>query len=205
MTTQAPIIIEVGPQEQSGSLRQRWSHYFVLIYAAVSLIVGVNLRDSLLNATRSYVDVASGVRAAYPQAWAIDRDGSYVFRVRDLSRTGFKTAILVDIQPVSLNTTPRNLLDALSLDRAQTLSSYRIDSIDEDSALPDETPATRMIYTFVNVETNPTLQTLPIIVEGLDVIAIREGQAIIVSFLADADAFEEQLPIFERFLNALEF
>lgn len=205
MTTQTPTIIEIGREEARSSLRQRWSHYFVLIYAAVCAIIGVNLRDSVLNATRAYVDIESGVRAAYPQNWAIDRDGDYVFRVRDLARVGFKTALQVDIQPVSLNTTPRNLLDALSLDRAQTLSSYRILSIDENAALPDDTPATRMVYSFVSVETNPTLQTLPIIVEGLDVIAIRQGQAIIVSFLADADVFDAQLPTFERFLNALEF
>jgi hypothetical protein len=204
-STATPTIIEIGREEARGSLRQRWSHYFVLIYAAVSLVIGINLRDSVLYATRQYVDVESGVRASYPQTWAIDSEGDYVFRVRDLSRVGFKTAIVVDTQPVSLSTTPRNLLDALSLDRAQTLGVYRILSIEDSVPLPDDTPATRMIYTYVDVETNPTLQTLPIIVEGLDVIAIREGQAIILSFLSDANTFESQLPVFERFLDALQF
>ncbi len=200
-----PTIVEIGQQLSQGTLRQRWSHYFVLLYALVSFVVGINLRDSTLNAVTGYVDLQSGVRAAYPQAWVIDRQGDYVFRVRDLSRVGFKTAIIVDTQPVSLNATTRNLLDAILLDRANTLTGFQVLAVDDTYTLPDGTPATSMTYTFVDVEVNPVLQTLPIVVEGIDVIAIRQGQSVVVSFLADANTFEQDQAVFDRFLTTLEF
>ncbi|MDX2136983.1 MAG: hypothetical protein SF123_02735 [Chloroflexota bacterium] len=204
-TNNIPAIVEIGRTEARDTLRQRWSNYFVLIYAAVCLIIAINLRDSILNATVRYSDVATGIRANYPANWLVDDDGDYVFQVRDASRVGFKTAIIVDVQPLGLATTTRNLLDALSLDRAQTLSGYRTLEIDETYILPDGSTGTAMLYTYVNAEVNPVLQTFPTIVEGLDVIAVRQEQAIIVTFLADARTFDEERPIFERFLNALEF
>jgi hypothetical protein len=108
------------------------------------------------------------------------------------------------VRPVSLNTTTRNLLDALSLDRAQTLTGYRVLSI-ESRALADESLATQMLYTYVDVQAAPILQTIPTVVEGLDVIAIQQGQAVIVSFLADANVFDSQTPIFDRFIETLGF
>ncbi|MCL4247678.1 MAG: hypothetical protein KJ065_05985 [Anaerolineae bacterium] len=203
MTT--PTLVEIGRQEEQGTLRQRWSHYFVLLYGLLCLIIAINLRDSTINATTNYSDVTSGIRAAYPMTWVIDSDGPYVFRVRDMARIGFKTSIVVDTQPVSLSTTTRNLVDALSLDRGNTLTGYRILEIDDAYTLPDDTPATAVTYTYVNVEVSPILQTLPSIVEGFDVIAIRQGQAVILSFLADASVFEEQRPVMDRFLESLEF
>lgn len=201
MTT---TIVEIGRGRDEASLRSRWSHYFILIYCAFCFVIAINLRNSVVNATTTYNDVQSGIRAEYPQNWLIDSDGEYVFRVRDATQIGFKTAIQVSVRPVSLNTTTRNLLDALSLDRAQTLTGYRVLSIDSRT-LADESPATQMLYTFVDVQAAPILQTVPTVVEGLDVIAIQQGQAVIVSFLADSNVFDSQIPIFDRFIESLEF
>lgn len=204
MTTTTTTIVEIGRAQESATLRSRWSHYFVLIYCAICAVIAINLRNSIVNATSTYNDVQSGIRAEYPQNWLLDDDGAYVLRVRDAAQVGFKPTIQVSVRPVSLNTTTRNLLDALSLDRAQTLTGYRVLSIDSRT-LADDTPATQMLYTYVDVEAAPILQTIPTVVEGLDVIAIQQGQAVIVSFLVDSDTFDDELPIFERFLNALEF
>jgi hypothetical protein len=201
MTT---TIVEVGRGRDEASLRSRWSHYFILIYCVVCFVIAINLRNSVINATTTYNDVQSGIRAEYPQNWLIDSDGEYVFRVRDATQIGFKTTIQVSVRPVSLNTTTRNLLDALSLDRAQTLTGYRVLSI-ESRALADESLATQMLYTYVDVQAAPILQTIPTVVEGLDVIAIQQGQAVIVSFLADANVFDSQTPIFDRFIETLGF
>lgn len=198
-------IVEIGPQQEQGNLRQRWSHYFVLLYAAVCLLIAINLRSTIINETVPYSDLETGIRARYPAGWLIDTSDDYVFRVRNISRVGFKTSIQIAVRPVSLNTTTRNLLDALSLSRAQTLTAYRVLAIEESVRLPNEVVATRMRYVFVDVASEATLQRLPTVVEAFDLIAIREGQAIIISFAADADTFEEERPLFERFLNDIEF
>lgn len=198
-------IVEIGGQQEEGSLRQRWSHYFVLVYAALCILIALNLRSSILNATVPYSDLETGIRARYPANWLLDRQGSYVFRIRDISRIGFKTTIQVALRPLSLNTTTRNLLDSLSLDRAQTLTAYRVLAIEDNQALPTNTQTTQMRYVYVDVSADAVLQTIPTVVEGLDVITIREGQAFIITFLADATNFEAEQAAFERFLDGLEF
>jgi hypothetical protein len=196
-------IIEVGAPSDEITPRQRWSHYFALIYGLIAVFIGINLRDSTLNATVPYTNIQAGIRAYYPQNWLIDSDGDYVFRVRDMSQRGFKTTIQVAVQPISLATTSRNLIDILTLNRSQTLSGY--DVIRFEPYLLDERQATAMTYTFVSSESNAFLESLPVVVEGLDILIDQGSQALIVSYLADVNQYEQNLPIFERFLADLEF
>lgn len=198
-------IIEVGPQPSGLTFRQRWSHYFVLIFAVVGFLTGLNLRDTALNTTATYSNPRAGIVASYPQHWLLDEGAnSYIFRVRDMAVTGFKTAIEVAARPVSASTTPRNIFDTLTLERAQTRAAYNV--IAEDQfILPDETATQAMWYTYVSTEVNPFLQSLPSVVEGIDILLIKRGQAIIVTFLSDARTFDQNLPILERFLRDLEF
>ncbi|MBK8032330.1 MAG: hypothetical protein J0M07_02490 [Anaerolineae bacterium] len=197
-------IIEVQSRPSGLTARQRWSHYFVLIYGVFAVIIGFNLRSATLTATIPYANSAAGIRAYYPQNWLLDTSGDYVFRVRDMAQTGFKTTIQVAVQPVTINTTARNLLDTLTLNRAPALSAYDVLSTNP-YILPNERQATAMTYVFVASEANPFLESLPQVVEGLDVITIQSGQAIIVTFLSSVETYEDNLPIFERFLNDLEF
>jgi hypothetical protein len=197
-------IIEVIGQREELTQRQRWSHYFVFIYALVAVFIGVNLRSSTLDATVLYTNNQVGIRAFYPQRWLIDTSGDYVFRVRDITQIGYKTTIQVDVQPVTTNTSARNLLDTLTLNRSNTLSGYSVQT-STPYTLPDGTEATAMRYVYVSTGDNPFLETIPIVVEGLDILAIRRGQAIIVTFLSDSQTFNANLPTFERFLDDLEF
>ncbi len=197
-------IIEITGAFGEITQRQRWSHYFVFIYALVAVFIGINLRDATLYATVPYVNSEVGIRAYYPQRWLIDSTGDYIFRVRDIEHVGFKTAIQVNVQPVTLNTTARNLLDTLTLSRMQTLSRYHVLS-SQSYTLPNEQEATAMRYVYVAGEDDPFLESVPTVVEGLDILTLRRGQAIIITFLSDADSFDENQPIFERFLDDLEF
>lgn len=186
------------------SYRQRWSHYFALLFGVAALFIGVNLRDSALNATVVYTNSQAGIRAEYPDKWLIDQSGDYIFRVRDVAEAGFKTTIQVAARPVSATTSARNLIDALSLDRAQTLASYTVFEI-RPFLLPNEVEATAVTYTYVASESNPFLESVPFVVEGMDILAISRGQAIIITFLSDSRTYERNYPRFQQFLNSLEF
>jgi hypothetical protein len=200
-------VIEITPAGEPAELtfRQRWNHYLALIFAAVGLFIGVNLRDSILNATTLYVNTQAGITAQYPQNWLIDTEGNYIFRVRDISQVGFKTTIQITVQPVSASTSNRNIFDALTLSRAPVLAAYRVLSIDDTLTLPDETPATSMTYTFAATESDPFLESVPVIVQGQDILTIKRGQAIIITFLSDSTTYESNYPFFQQFLNSLEF
>ncbi len=198
-------VIEVIGQSPEFSNRQRWSHYFALLFAAFAFIIGINLRDSALYATVRYSNTAVGISASYPQSWLIDTDGDYVFRVRNITDLGFSTTIQVAVRPVSASTTPRSIFDSLTLNRSQTLAGYNPLVSGLTFILPDETVASLMNYTFAAADSDPFLESIPAVVRGQDLLAIKRGQAIIITFLSDSRQYDENYRIFEQFLNSLEF
>lgn len=184
------------------NFRQRWSHYLALIFGLIAIYIGLNLRDNTLNATTIYTNPQAGISAEYPRNWLLDESGDYFFRVRDISASGFDTTIQVSAQPVGANTSARNVFDALSLARAP-LSGYNVIA-QEPFVLPDESGTSAMTYSFVESDVNPFLQNVPTVVQGIDVLVLARGQAIIISFLSDASTFEANLPLLQRFLENLE-
>jgi hypothetical protein len=186
------------------SYRQRWSHYFVLIFSVLALLIGVNLRDSTLNATTLYVDSRSGIRVRYPQNWLIDTQGDYVLQVRDTAQLGFTTTIRVSVVPVGAGMQAKNIFDSLSLARLQTLAAYQVLGIQPFALAGDENTSS-MSYVYAATQGDPLLQSVPLIVRGLDILTIKRGQAVIVTFLADSSLFDREYPLFQRFLNNLEF
>jgi len=197
-------LIDVTEQRPELTFRQRWSHYLVLIWGIIAMFIGINLRDSVLNATTIYSNPQAGITAAYPANWLLDETGDYIFRVQDMSRIGFKTTLQVAARPVSVSTTTRNVLDALNLSRSQVLAAYEVLS-EEPFVLPDESQAIAMTYTYVDTEANPFLQGIPVVVEGVDILTIKRGQAIIITLLSDAATFADNRIILDQFLQSLEF
>jgi hypothetical protein len=88
------------------------------------------------------------------------------------------------------------------MNRAPTLAAYTVLST-ELFILPDETEATAMTYTFVATEANPFLESIPVVVEGLDILTIKRGQAIVISFLSDSRSYQSNYTLFEQFLHNL--
>lgn len=196
--------IEFGDSGGNLTRLQRWSHYLTLILAALAIFYAFNLRDNAIYATTPYVNSRAGITAAYPRNWLIEENGDgFVFRVRDLTRIGYKTTIQISIIPVGPATNERNVLTSLSLDRSN-LATYNILSI-TDFSLPDDSPGAEMRYVFTATESNPFLESLPVVVTGVDILTIRRGQAIVISFLADARTFDRDREYFDRFLRSLEF
>ena len=56
-------VIEISAGSVELTFRQRWSHYFVMIFGAVGLLIGLNLRDSVLYATTQYTNPQAGITA----------------------------------------------------------------------------------------------------------------------------------------------
>lgn len=197
-------ILEYVDRPSGWTFRQRWSHYLVLIFSMVGLFIGFNLRESILSATITYANPQAGITAQYPQNWLLDEAGAnYIFRVREMSARNFKTTIQVAARPIGPLTTPRIIFDSLTLERGQTLG-YNVIS-EEPYTLPDGTQTEAMLYTYVATETNPFLQSTAVVAQGIDILFIEREQAVIVTFVADASTFDENLPILEQFLGSLAF
>ena len=197
-------IVEINAVQELTRV-QRWSHYITLGIAVVALIAGINARNSAFSTNVSYTNIQAGLLIRYPENWLIDENSDeYLVRVRDMTRVGYKTTIQIGIDPISENTDAWNILLARSL-RLANLATYRPFEIEPDVALPNDISGARMIYTFTATDPNPSLESLPTVVIGVDVVTIRRGQAISITFLTDARTYQEDLAIFDRFLETLEF
>ncbi len=196
--------VEITGREQVLIRQQRLGHFLTILLIVLGLLYSLNLRTGVVSSTVPYTDLQAGISVNYPANWLLDTSGDYVFRVRDMSRTGFKTTLQVTLRPVGPDMTERNVLDSLNITRPISLSTYDIQSV-EQIMLTSETPATLMRYTYVDTETNPFLESFPIVVAGEDILTLSGGQAIIITFRADARTFDQDRAIFLQFLRTLEF
>lgn len=162
------------------------------------------MQNSLQTANVSYVDVEAGISVRYPVNWLIDEDGPYIFRVRDMTRIGYKTTLQITTRPVGASSSAQIILNSLALQRATELNQYRTLSITPAMPLNDQ-PAVAMSYLFTTTEADEALESLPTVVLGRDVLVILSGQAVIITFTSDSSTFEQDLAIFDRFLSSLEF
>ena len=186
------------------SPRQRWSialSYFLIL---IGLALGINQRDGSLNQTSSYNNIEAGIAASYPARWLLDESEGNIFRVRDMSHRGFNTVIELSSLPAGIDSSERNLLDRLSLQRAQVLIDYTVLGYDTYT-LPDDTQATTMAYSYVSRDTSPFLEGVSSIVSGLDILTVRRGQALVISFRADAAVFQRELSTLTTFIDNLQF
>jgi hypothetical protein len=197
-------VIEIISESQDLTLRQRWAHVFAILVSVLLLLFGLNLRNQLANAAVPFESPQAGITAFYPQNWLIDTSGNYVFRVRDMSRSGFKTTFQVSVQPVGSDAAERNVADRLTLDRLQTFTAYQV-LAQEPYSLPNDRHALAMSYSYVSSDASPFLQGVPTVVQGLDILVISGGQAIIVTYRADVNDYQQELSKFEQFLRRLQF
>lgn len=186
------------------NFRQRWNTYLALVAAAAALFVGITLRNNALNATVTFEDLESGIRAQIPRGWLVDRrSADVVFRAEDAAAMPFKTLLQVSIMPVGPDATPRNVVDQINIQRAQQFSSYRR-MTQTEQILRDGTSAIRMTYTYAQSEPNPFLESPTIAVQGVDVVILRGVQAVIVTYRDERNAFDDNLYRFEDLLQTLE-
>jgi hypothetical protein len=185
------------------SFTQRWNSYLAIVLALMMLFLGLALRNSALSATQTFEDLEAGVRAQVPDGWLLDAESDeYVFRVQDPDALPFKTTLQVSVLTVGPDATPNLVLDMLFLERAPRFSNYGEISRSDETLRGD--PAKRMVYAFVQYERNPFQATVPIVVQGVDVVVLRRGQAVIITYREESASFEKNVYRFENLLQTVE-
>lgn len=124
-------------------------------------------------------------------------------QAEDPGATPFKTVLRISVLPVGAEAAPRNVVDALTLQRAGRLSTYRV--LSTEVVTFGEEEALELNYTYVQSENNPFLSSVAVVVRGRDVVVIRGLQAIVMTYLEESARFEEHEFIFDQFLETLEF
>lgn len=192
------------PNADEGFTRaDRFASVLVIALTVVAILAGLALRQRSLNQTWQYTSREAGIEAEYPTGWLTDEQGNYVVRIRDPKSRPFKTQYIISVMPYGSQSSVRNVLDGLTIQRANDLSAYRVLNIETVSVGGIE--RTEMDFAFVDADPNPFIQRLPVVVQARDIVIIDGDRAIIVTFMSEQARFNDNLQGFERFLDTLRY
>ena len=185
------------------NFNQRWNSYLAITMVFVMLFLGLSMRAGNLNATQEFEDLEAGVRVQVPLGWLLDNDSNdYVVRVQDPDALPFKTLLQISVMTVGPDATPNMVLDILNIQRARRLSNYQeISRL--DTSLRDDT-AKRMAYAYTEFERNPFQSSVPLVIQGVDVVVLRPGEAVIITYREERVAFGTNVYRFENLLATVE-
>lgn len=184
---------------------QRWASLLVIVITVGGVIGGFVLRTRIIDAVRRYDNPENGIIAQVPTGWILQENtGEFVFRVQDALAIPFKTAIQVSLTPVGPDGLVADVINNLLINRAVQYTTFR-ELARTPIQLPNGVQGQEVIYAYANVEINPFLQSEPLIVRALDVVVLRPGQALIITYEADANNFEANRRYFDNFLATLQF
>lgn len=181
----------------------RFSSVFVVLVVAGALILGLVLRGRASGQTWDFNSREAGIEVTYPAGWLTDESNSYVVRIRDPRARPFKTLYMITTVPAGGQTSIRNVLDGLTVQRSSDLPAYRVLNVQD--TLVGTVRATEMSFAYVDADPNPFSQRLPVVVQGLDVLIRDQDRVIVLTFMASADDYDSELPGFQRFLQSLQY
>jgi hypothetical protein len=198
----------LGSASSDLNFRQRWASYLTIVVAFVGLAGGLILRNSVQNSTQRYDKPEVGITVRYPTNWLVDEPqagstADYIVRIQDPIAVPFKTTLQISLLSVGPDAHLSDIPDLLNLTRAVSFATYRPLPV-TPVVLPNGKQAIQMNYAYVSTETNPTLQSVPIVVQAEDVIVLRGTQAFVITYRADAQSFDHNLHYFDDFLRSLE-
>jgi hypothetical protein len=189
------------------NFKQRWSSYLTIILAVVMLSAGYILRTRALEATQRYENTSVGISTRYPVGWLLEEPTDtkeFVMRVQDPAAIPFKTTLQISLIPIGPDARLSDLPSQLHITRATTLPIYRPLTA-SPMKLPNGRDGLQLTYAYASVESNPRLQSLPVIVRSVDVITLRNNQALVITYRADSQSFDRYYYFFESFLRALDY
>ncbi len=177
----------------------------LMIATALAMVgLGLVMRSNALNATELFEDRINGIQGQLPANWLLDTNSDeYVFRAEDAGGIPFKTLIQVSILTVGPDARPNNVVDALGLQGPEQLSTYTV--LSRKATMLGEDDAIEISYVYVETESNPFLESEPIVVRGIDLVVKRGNQAIVFTFRDASETFDDNRFYFENFLQTVEY
>ena len=64
--------------------------------------------------------------------------------------------------------------------------------------------ALRMVYAYSEYEPDPFQASLPLVVQGVDLVVLRRGQAVIITYREERSQFDAHLDRFDSLLQTVE-
>ncbi len=199
---QTPFIIREEMPAQV-NLQNRWGSLLVIIMTVAGLLAAFLLRDTILSASIFFENLEAGLALRYPASWIVETEGDFVLRVTDPESLPFKTTITASVRIIGLETSAVSVVNRITLERSPSLPGY--DVLESREIQTPYGIAESVSFTYIAIENNPLLQSIPVPMRGQDIIFIKERQAIILTYTAARENFDPDYFYFENMLRSLVF
>lgn len=185
------------------SKTDRYAEILVLVVMLFAILGGLAIKQQSQSITWLFESRQAGISVRYPAGWLVQEGGGHIVTVRDPKARPFKTQFIISSIPTSPQTTTRNILDGVTLQRSNDLAAYRVLSI--ASTTLNGSNVAQVEFAYVDADPNPFIQRLPIVVRGVDLVLITSSRAIVVTFMSDSTTFEADRDQFQRFVASLRY
>jgi hypothetical protein len=191
---------------RTGPLKGWWDELLVVVVVVVALLLGWALKGWVQGQTVSFTSDDGVVSLSYPDRWLEQIDKEALVTASDVRAEGaFKPFFSLRVREMDPGRplTESDLLVALSLDRAEGLTAYRVLSVGQGTVGGLE--ASSVEYAYVAEPAGGIQASVPVVVEAIDWVVIRESKAYILTFAAMADRFAEEEGAFNSILRSVDF
>jgi PPE-repeat protein len=180
----------------------RLSDLLVILITIIALLAGWLFKTSVENRSVSFD--SAGFSAQTPEGWLnVNPQGNEVLHVNELSSSGFGTTYIVESILIEKDSSFGQASSLLTLQRGQTLTAYRV--LDQKEITVSGRQAYEISYVFVESNSNLTHNVFPNIVRGMDIIFLNGDHAMVATFWADKQSYDNDLGRFQLFLKSLKF
>jgi hypothetical protein len=178
----------------------------VILVVAVALLLGWVLKSWVQGQTATFSSDEGVLTLQYPARWLQHTEKDTLLTVSDVRAEGwFKPRFSVttkDMNP-EYPLTATDVLVSLSVQRAQKLTAYRILTTEEGTV--DGLSASGLTYGYVS-EPDQSLQLgIPVVVEAVDWVVLREGKGYVFTFSAPAKDFPHLAGTLSSLMASVDF
>lgn len=178
----------------------------VILVVVVALLLGWVVKVRIQGQTVTFTSDDGAVGLQYPARWLQQADKDTLLTVSDVRAEGwYKPRLSLTTRQMNPNypLTANDVIVALSVQRAQELTGYRV--LDVDQGTVGGLSASRLTYAYVSEPEGGLQVGLPVVVEAVDWVAIREGTAYVLTLSAAAEEFSRQAGAFRSIVASVDF
>ena len=178
----------------------------LVVVSALTIIAmgaGLLIKEQSTNDTWLFESRSAGVVARYPAGWIVDEGSGAVARISDPRSRPFKTQYSISSFPFSGQTSIRNILDGITLQRSSDLAGYRVLEVFDAFVLGRN--ITRMRFAFVVADPNPFIQQIPVVVLGEDTVIVDGNRALVITYENFEQRFDADRASYDRFYASIRY
>jgi hypothetical protein len=179
---------------------------FVIGLFVVALIAGWGLKSWAEGQATTFTALDATLSLAYPTSWAPQAEKGALLSIRDLQSEGrFKTTFSVtsrELDPTAIKPA-KDLVEPFTAERAQDLTAYRVLEVSDTKV--DGNEAAKISYAYEEEPAdNPFQTSLPVVVQGVDVLVTHGSNLYVLTFAAPATTFSQQAEVFNTILDSVK-